>query len=160
MVPALLSNLFVNTARVATIDPTAGCAGSATFLQPSVLEQALTSANPGNQDFHSNRWLTSQCTGGTDCLLRAPCAGVAASDVSCLQDLFGAWDGATYGQATLLTTAGWNLNPSPAAGLPECALTRSATDDVSVFPWDRDLFGNLRTSPPSVGAVEYDSLCR
>lgn len=160
VVPVLLSNLFVNTARAAAIDPAVGCSGSATFLLPSALEQALSGANPGNPDYHSNLWLASQCSGGAGCLARAPCTGVAATDVRCLQDLFGAWDGPTYGQASLLTTDGWNLNPSPDAGLPECALTRSATDDVNAFPWDRDLFGNPRTSPPSVGAVEYDSFCR
>jgi hypothetical protein len=82
------------------------------------------------------------------------CIAVAGctSGVACTHSIFDPWDDASSGVSTLFGD-GWRLGPT----VP-CAVAQSSLDLLAMVP--NDLFGQARTPPPSMGAVERDGSCQ
>jgi hypothetical protein len=119
-----------------------------------------------------NVTIASSCTtdAGTDsgCVVSAGCTSPSA----CLTTFFSGWDVPSLGYKNLFPTTpfagscptpgapptslppagnGWTIAASPA---PPCKVTRSSVADGTVTGDGVDLYGNCRTSTPSMGAEE------
>jgi hypothetical protein len=94
--------------------------------------------------------LRASCTGDSGCLTVAACSSVDG----CLAALFSSWD--TFGGLPTLEGPGWQL-----AATTPCAVARSSLDLTALGgEYSEDLFRGLRTTPPSMGADEYDGACQ
>jgi hypothetical protein len=97
-----------------------------------------------------NDHIQSTCAGDPGCIVMAGCTSVDA----CFSGLFATWDAPSYGKKDEFTvpSGGWLLK----AGDP-CKVVKSGLGDTAAVP--QDLFGTPRTSPPSMGAHEFDGSC-
>jgi hypothetical protein len=175
---SLRNNLFVNDANgVLFFGSTGVCPpGSASsyvaFTTIDQMNAALggcaPSADGGVPDASTcddvvtgNVAMRGACSSETGCVANAawsmcPSAGAATTSAqltACFQSLFGAanWDGASNGYATLFSPGpGWKL-----AGPVPCAVVQSSLDlTTATPPVKNDLYGNTRSTMPSMGAYE------
>jgi hypothetical protein len=141
-----------------------GCAG-ATYATIDAMTAELLATETGAA-VQGNVTLASTCGTDSGCIVSAGCT----TPQTCLTTLFGGWDVASLGYKNLFPTApfagacptkmappegtGWTLAVTP---LPPCAVTRSSLDDHGLTGLGVDLYGNCRTSTPSMGAEEDSS---
>jgi hypothetical protein len=146
-----------------------GCLGGAAYGTIDAMTAELLATQTG-ATVQGNVTLASTCTtdAGTDsgCIVSAGCT----TPQTCLTTLFGGWDVASLGYKNLFPSMpfagacpikmappegnGWTLGVTP---LPPCAVTRSSVDDHGLTGLGVDLYGNCRTSTPSMGAEEDSS---
>lgn len=144
----------------------ATCNGGAGYATVDATTAELLATQTG-ATVSGNVTLASSCTtdAGTDsgCVALAGCT----SPQTCLTAFFGAWDVASNGYknlfpATPFTGAcptvglpplgnGWTLVTTPA---PPCKVTQSSVGDQTLPGLNVDLYGNCRSSTPTMGAEE------
>jgi hypothetical protein len=143
------------------------CLGSS-FSTIDGMTASLLASEPG-ATVQGNVTIAASCTtadGGTDsgCVVSAGCT---SANQACLTTLFSGWDTTSYGYKNLFPPTlfagtcpfvspppagnGWTLAASPP---PPCRVTKSSVDDRSNSGLNVDLYGNCRSSTPSMGAEE------
>jgi hypothetical protein len=160
VVQSLRNNVTMSaTPWVYGTPPAGGCAGGS-FASARDLEAALTSqctsATAGEcaafrgAVASGNISLAASCAGNPSCVVVAGCT----SQLDCLRTLFSSWDDTSNGRRELIGD-GWRL----AHGAP-CGVTLGGAPDLLQRPSCAvDLFGTVRTAPPSMGAAELDGTC-
>jgi hypothetical protein len=144
----------------------ANCYGGAGFGSVDALTADILATEPG-ATVQGNVTIASTCTtdGGTDsgCIVSAGCT----SPQACLTTFFGGWDTPSNGYANLFPTTpfagacplqtlppegnGWTLGVTT---IPPCRVTQSSLDDHTTTGLGVDLYGNCRSSTPTMGAEE------
>lgn len=141
-----------------------GCNGNASLATVAAMTKSLLAAESG-ATVQGNVTLQPTC-GTTDpaCIASAACS----SPPACLMTLFGGWDAGSTGYKNLFPASGpfagacpggtappagngWTIAASPK---PPCSVTRSGVDDTALPGLNVDLYGNCRSSAPSMGADE------
>jgi hypothetical protein len=143
-----------------------GCFADAAYGTIDATTAQLLATETG-ATVQGNVTLASTCTtdAGTDsgCIVSAGCT----TPQTCLTTFFGGWDVASFGYKNLFPAApfvgacptamappegnGWTIALTPT---PPCKVTRSSLDDHGLTGLGVDLYGNCRTSTPSMGAEE------
>jgi len=143
------------------------CAGSVEYHTVDGLTAALLASQTGST-VQGNVTIASSCAtdAGTDsgCVVSAGCT----SPQTCLTSFFGGWDVTSSGYMDLFPSAGIFAGACPSSGLPPvgsgwtlattpappCKVTQSSVNDTALTGLNVDLYGNCRSSTPTMGAEE------